>query len=84
MKPKPALRKYDESLYRKPRWLVFNKADTAPDVDARIQAALRTLRWKGPWFKISALSGAGCRELSAAAYRFVTDAGHRARGRRAA
>jgi GTP-binding protein len=78
------LRKYDESLYRKPRWLVFNKADTAPDVDARIQAALRTLRWKGPWFKISALSGAGCRELSAAAYRFVTDAGHRARGRRAA
>lgn len=63
------LRKYSEALYRKPRWLVFNKIDAAPDADAHIARILRTLRWKGPWYKISALSGAGCRELCNAAFR---------------
>jgi len=29
------LRKYDESLYRKPRWLVFNKLDLIPEADAK-------------------------------------------------
>jgi GTPase len=66
------LRKYDESLYRKPRWLVFNKTDLAPDAEVRIRRILRTLRWKGPWFAVSALSGAGCREVSAAAFRFLS------------
>ncbi len=65
------LKKYDESLYRKPRWLVFNKADLVPDADRRIRGILRTLRWKGPWFRISALTGEGCRQLCAAAYRFL-------------
>ncbi len=60
------LRRYDEALARKPRWLVFNKADLAGDADARIRGILRTLRWRRPWFKISALTGAGCRELCAA------------------
>ena len=78
------LRKYDESLYRKPRWLVFNKADAAPDADERIARILRRLRWKGPWFKISALSGAGCRELCNAAYRFLAAPSRDARARRAA
>jgi GTPase len=78
------LRKYDESLYRKPRWLVFNKVDLAPDADERIARVLRALRWKGPWFKISALSGAGCRELSNAAHRFLAAAPKTARARRAA
>src|SRR3972149_11031724 len=30
------LKKYDEALYRKPRWLVFNKIDLAQDAAARI------------------------------------------------
>src|SRR5512134_880537 len=65
------LKKYDAALARKPRWLVFNKADLAPDADARVARILRTLRWKGAWFKVSAISGAGCRELCNAAYRFL-------------
>ena len=57
------LRKYDPALYRKPRWLVFNKIDLAGDADERIARVLRTLRWKRPWFKVSALTGKGCPEL---------------------
>jgi GTP-binding protein len=78
------LKKYDESLYRKPRWLVFNKADLAPDADARIARILRSLRWKGHWFKVSAINGAGCRELCAAAYRFLAQGAKARRARRAA
>jgi len=78
------LRKYDESLYRKPRWLVFNKVDLAPDADERIALAVRALRWKGPWFKVSALSGAGCRDLCNAVHRFLAAAPRAARARRAA
>jgi GTP-binding protein len=78
------LKKYDESLYRKPRWLVFNKADLAPDADARIARILRALRWKGPWFKVSAINGAGCRELCAAAHRFLAQGAKAPRARRAA
>jgi len=78
------LKKYDEALYRKPRWLVFNKIDAVADADARIAHLLRALRWKGPWFKVSALSGAGCRELCNAAYRFLAQPAKGARARRAA
>lgn len=77
------LKKYDESLYRKPRWLVFNKIDLVPDADARIARIVRALRWKGTWFKVSALSGEGCRELCAATHRFLATAGA-ARAKRAA
>jgi GTP-binding protein len=65
------LKKYDTALYRKSRWLVFNKADLAPDADARARRIVRALRWKQPWFLISAISGKGCRELCAAAYGFI-------------
>jgi GTP-binding protein len=80
------LRKYDEALYRKPRWLVFNKVDAlAPaEADARIARVRRALRWKGPWFKVSALTGAGCRELCNAAHRFLAASTKDARSRRAA
>src|ERR687896_886583 len=43
------LKKYDAALHRKPRWLVFNKADAVDDADARIRKLLRQLRWKRPW-----------------------------------
>ena len=59
------LRKYDEALYRKPRWLVLNKVDLLPE-EQREDAARRFLKgfgWKGPSFAISALTGAGCRDL---------------------
>ncbi len=59
------LQKYDEALYRKPRWLVLNKADMLPPEqrDAIVAEFLRRFRWKGPHFLISALTGEGCREL---------------------
>jgi len=76
------LKKYDEALYRKPRWLVFNKIDAVADADARIARLLRALRWRGQWFAISALSGAGCRELCQAAYGLLAQPAKRARAAR--
>jgi GTP-binding protein len=67
------LRKYDESLFRKPRWLVLNKMDLVPaDERAKVQSELlRRLRWRGPCFAISAATGEGCRELVFAIMKFL-------------
>jgi GTP-binding protein len=80
------LKKYDLALYRKPRWLVFNKADMMQNAElaaTAAQAIVRKLRWKGPWFVISAINGRGCRELSAQVYAFLSASGKR-KARRAA
>ena len=61
------LKKHGQGLERKPRWLVFNKIDAVNDADERIRKALNTLRWKRPWFKVSALSGDGCDKVVKAA-----------------
>lgn len=69
------LKKYDAALFKKPRWLVFNKADLAADAgdaDARVQRILRALRWKKPWFLISAINGKGCKQLSGQIYEFIS------------
>src|SRR6266404_141874 len=64
------LRKYDESLYRKPRWLVLNKADLiAPeDREEKVRAFLseyaRAVAAPEKSFIISALTGEGCRALT--------------------
>jgi GTP-binding protein len=60
------LKKYDDKLARLPRWLVFNKMDLAPDADERVARLVRALRWKRPWFKVSAISGKGCAEVTKA------------------
>ena len=59
------LRKYDAALYRKPRWLVLNKADLlAPQEREQTARGFRSrFGWKGKSFIISALTGEGCREL---------------------
>lgn len=60
------LRKYDEKLFAKPRWLVMNKTDMLPS-DNRpeiIQKFLTSLEWSDRNFTISALTGEGCRELT--------------------
>jgi GTP-binding protein len=59
------LKKYDPALHKKPRWLVLNKADLLPDAerDRLAKSIVRRLRWKGPVFVISALSGKGCDAL---------------------
>jgi GTP-binding protein len=55
------LRKYDETLYGKPRWLVLNKIDMIPEGErqARMKEFVRRMRWKGPVFQISALAHEG-------------------------
>lgn len=59
------LRKYDESLYQKPRWLVLNKTDILnPDVRTDvITQFVKNYGWQGPVFTISALTGEGCQPL---------------------
>ena len=59
------LKKYDPALYRKPRWLVLNKLDLLPDSErnSTVERIVRRLRWRGPVFAVSALSGEGCTEL---------------------
>src|SRR5579871_3662112 len=49
------LRKYDEELYQKPRWLVLNKLDMVPEDDreARVATFLEGFGWDGPVFEIS-------------------------------
>jgi len=80
------LKKYDETLYRKPRWIVLNKID-AIAADERAGAArrfLKALGWKGESFVISALTGEGCRELAFAVMEYLesgSEAGRRAPGR---
>jgi GTP-binding protein len=67
------LKKFDPALYRKPRWLVLNKIDMLQADERKTVAAklVRRLRWRGPSFCISALTGEGCRELSFAVMNFL-------------
>ena len=59
------LKKYDEALYDKPRWVVLNKADllAADEQAQRVQQFLADFGWRDKSFIISALSSAGCKEL---------------------
>jgi GTP-binding protein len=65
------LKKFDQSLGEKPRWLVINKRDLLPDGEAEKLAAeiARRLRYKGPKFLISAATGRGTRDLAEAVMR---------------
>jgi GTP-binding protein len=64
------LRKYDELLFEKTRWLVLNKLDMVPEDEreARVDAFLEGFGWDGPVFEISALTGQGCEALVYAVY----------------
>ncbi len=59
------LKKYDPELHRKPRWLVLNKVDLleAGDRVPAVERIVKRLRWRGPVFAVSALTGEGCTEL---------------------
>lgn len=56
------LKKYSEALYKKPRWLVFNKIDlVAPsDLDLMCEKIIDAIGWQGKVLRVSALSGEGC------------------------
>jgi GTP-binding protein len=67
------LRKYDESLYNKPRWLVLNKIDMLQDADAVVKAFVKDYGWEGRVFAISAISGLGCKELTYAIMQHIEE-----------
>ena len=67
------LKKYDQALFDKPRWLVLNKIDMV-DADTRVAQVkefVRRMRYKGPVFEISALTHDGCDALSKAIYKYL-------------
>jgi GTP-binding protein len=67
------LRKYDEALFQKPRWLVLNKLDMVPEEErkARVADFIKRFEWDGPVFEISALTGLGCENLTYAIYDYL-------------
>jgi GTP-binding protein len=60
------LKKYDEALHRKARWLVINKIDLVPEDErkARVAALLKGYGKVERHFVISAIAGEGCREVT--------------------
>ncbi len=67
------LRKYDEELYNKPRWLVLNKIDMLQDSADTIKKFVKDYGWKGRVFSISAISGMGCKELTYAMMEYLEE-----------
>ncbi len=59
------LKKFDEALYHKPRWLLINKLDLVPEDErkTRIAALVKGYGKVERHFAISAISGDGCREV---------------------
>jgi GTP-binding protein len=69
------LKKYDASLFDKPRWLVLNKFDVIPDDERkkRVKDFVKRFGWKGPVFEISALTRAGCEDMVTAIYDYLAE-----------
>ncbi len=67
------LRKYDEALYQKPRWLVLNKLDLLENPDATIASFMHAFGTDTRHFSISAISGDGCKELTYAIMQHLTE-----------
>ncbi len=59
------LKTYSEELYTKERWLVLNKVDLiSPDeLTTHCGKIVKALEWRGPVYQVSAVSGAGTRQL---------------------
>jgi GTP-binding protein len=57
------LQRYDPALAAKPRWLVLNKMDMVANPTDTQQRLCAQMRWSGPVFTISALSGSGTQAL---------------------
>ncbi|HJV75998.1 MAG TPA: GTPase ObgE [Noviherbaspirillum sp.] len=69
------LKKYDESLFDKPRWLVLNKLDVVPEDERKkkVKDFVKRFAWKGPVFEISALTREGCEDLVTAIYDYLAE-----------
>lgn len=69
------LKKYDEALFDKPRWLVLNKLDMVPEEERkkRVKDFVKRFAWKGPVFEISALTREGCEDLVVEIYNYLAE-----------
>jgi GTPase len=69
------LKKYDASLFDKPRWLVLNKFDVIPEDERnkRVKDFVKRFGWKGPVFEISALTREGCEDLVTVIYDYLAE-----------
>ncbi len=58
--------KATKALARRERWLILNKMDLVPaaERESRAKELVKTLRWKRPVYRISAINGEGCRALT--------------------
>ncbi|MCV0439998.1 MAG: GTPase ObgE [Hydrogenophaga sp.] len=67
------LKKFDQKLHEKPRWLVLNKLDMVPaeSREQRVKDIVKRLRYKGPVFEISALTREGCELLVQKVYQHI-------------
>ncbi len=67
------LKKYDETLFEKPRWLVLNKLDMVPDDERekRVKDFIKRFGWKGPVSRISGLTREGCDDLVTEIYKYL-------------
>ena len=67
------LKKYDDELYNKPRWLVLNKMDMVPEQEraAKVKDFVKRFKWKGPVYAISALAREGTDKLIKDIYKHV-------------
>jgi GTP-binding protein len=59
------LEKYSEDLTHYARWLVLNKLDLVPEQEreAHCKRIIKALKWKGPVYKIAAISKEGTQQL---------------------
>lgn len=69
------LKKYDQALYEKPRWLVINKVDLIDSGDRaeRCKKFIAEFGWQGKSFIISAMTGEGCKELTYAIMEYLEE-----------
>jgi len=58
------LKKYNNELFNKPRWLVLNKIDLLEDFSKIKEHITKELKWDKEIYCISAINGEGCKELS--------------------
>jgi len=67
------LKRYDEALFRKPRWLVLNKLDllVADESQAVCDEVKAGLEWSGPVYAISAINREGVDQLCQAIMSFL-------------
>ena len=68
------LKKYDQALYEKPRWLILNKIDMLENSQAVAEKFVKDYGWTGPVFAISAMTGVGCKELTYAIMAHIDEA----------